>query len=98
MQDRKDLFMFGFCLLVVLILGLFNDIYMNSQLADWHDCVFEAVEQGGSRKVLINNIMECKFGITEFPIYYSIWAVQIMAYNLAILLFKKSEDYIARYS
>jgi hypothetical protein len=44
------------------------------------------------------DILLCKKDLSHIPTLYSLWTIQYILFYLALILFKKNEDYIARYS
>jgi hypothetical protein len=41
---------------------------------------------------------KCIADVDIIPILFSTWSIQYMVFYLFLILFKKNEDYIARYS
>ena len=90
--------MFGTILLLVLFYESFSDVYVTMLLEDFWTCLKYETRIDDDDEDVQTRIAACKNGLNIVPVLYSVWSVHIMLFSLAILIFKKSEDYIARYS
>ena len=64
-------------------------------MKDWSECFWKIIKQKGNVE---NEIGICNAGVNYFPIYYSVWGIFTTLLMATILIFKKTEDYIAKYS
>jgi len=91
--------LFGMAFLIVAVADIVRLSVMNSELAEWQVCFKNAAKRNQiNHEEQEHAINQCNDLVSWFPVFYSIFNSVTMFYYLSILIFKKGEDYIAKYS
>ena len=99
LQERYELMLFGASFAVFAVAEFTKLIVMTNDTETWQRCFDKVVDDGSiNEQEQRSMIQTCNQKVTWFPICYTMWGVFKLALFIGILIFKKGEDYIAKYS
>ena len=84
--------MFGSSFAVYAVAEFIKLVLMTNDADVWSNCFMETVKSDMDAEMKTIKIQQCNQKVTWFPIFYTVWSF------FSMFIFKKGEDYIAKYS